>query len=180
MHARGGTPDNTGTAWPGSVGGYGRVPRSAPGSERRRTMSTHDEILDDLYEQAVEEAEGSRWDEVCREVEYYSPDPESQYHKNPMGEMDIAFIDLNGRIRYVEVKSRAKDIKDGIEQLRRAKEHFEMHGFEFEGELYVDPDAPVWTTSTEVATDRRPSPGLFNGHRYFHETAAEQGEAVGA
>lgn len=72
-------------------------------------------------------------------MEYFSPDPDSKYHDSPKGEMDIAYFDYtDDAIKYVEVKTRSEDVQCGIEQVRRAQEHFEELGFEFHGEVFIE------------------------------------------
>jgi hypothetical protein len=82
--------------------------------------------------------ERPRWDIVMSEVEYYSDDPDSMYFKNPKGEVDVLAIDLSvPEILGIEVKTRKKDIEDGVEQLERQKDFFPERGYSFIGELYV-------------------------------------------
>lgn len=115
----------------------------------------HEDVVASLYEDALKQIQHQDWDRVERNIEYHHPNPYHEHHENPLGEMDLAFYDLDeGRVKYVEVKTCEDHVEDAFDQLERARDFYESFGLEFEGEVYFE-DTKELRGETHTYSGRR-------------------------
>jgi len=118
-------------------------------------IDQHREVVDRIYHHLrdVQSRHDVDW-HVRREVDFYGPDDDKDTD-TPTGEMDIALVG-DDWIDYLEVKTNGR-VSTGRAQIRDARQHFEEHGFDLNGEVYAvhrqderSPDELLKTIVTEM------------------------------
>lgn len=104
----------------------------------------HDDAVDKHYDAGLEAIDDGYWDDVFRETSYFEAyeDPIDSISGDrglEVGEFDVIFINYEDKVAlYKEIKTSYSDTSYAHDQIERAQDHFDEHGWDILGTIVVE------------------------------------------